>query len=176
MVYWNRYEVGRLRTARAQKPARTQSPKPLMPSQTDNQLNILDNSAQKMTMLNKVHHIAIICSDYQKSKKFYTEVLGLDIIREVYRENRQSYKLDLELNSTYVIELFSFPNPPQRVSRPEATGLRHLAFEVDDLETVIAHLEKFNIEVEPIRIDEFTEKRFTFIADPDNLPIEFYEK
>lgn len=127
-------------------------------------------------MINKVHHIAIICSDYQKSKKFYTEVLGLAIIREVYRENRQSYKLDLELNGTYSIELFSFPDPPQRVSRPEATGLRHLAFEVDDLETVVAHLEKFNIEAEPIRIDEFTDKRFTFIADPDNLPIEFYEK
>ena len=127
-------------------------------------------------MINKVHHIAIICSDYQKSKKFYTEVLGLDIIREVYRENRDSHKLDLELNGTYIIELFSFPDPPQRVSRPEATGLRHLAFEVNDLEKVIAHLEKFKIEVEPIRIDEFTDKRFTFIADPDNLPIEFYEK
>lgn len=127
-------------------------------------------------MLNKIHHIAIICSDYQKSKKFYTEVLGLEIIREVYREDRQSYKLDLALNSTYVIELFSFPNPPQRVSRPEAAGLRHLAFEVEDLEKVIAQLEKFQIEAEPIRIDEFTEKRFTFIAGPDNLPIEFYEK
>lgn len=127
-------------------------------------------------MINKVHHIAIICSDYQKSKKFYTEVLGLKIIREVYRENRDSHKLDLELNGTYIIELFSFPDPPQRVSRPEATGLRHLAFEVDDLEKIITHLEKFKIEAEPIRIDEFTEKRFTFIADPDNLPIEFYEK
>jgi glyoxylase I family protein len=127
-------------------------------------------------MLNKVHHIAIICSDYQKSKRFYTEILRLEVIRELYRENRQSYKLDLELNGTYVIELFSFPNPPQRTSRPEAAGLRHLAFEVNDLEKVIAHLEKFKIEVEPIRIDEFTEKRFTFIADPDNLPIEFYEK
>jgi len=127
-------------------------------------------------MINKVHHIAIICSDYQKSKKFYTEVLGLDIIREVYRENRNSHKLDLALNGTYVVELFSFLNPPQRVSRPEATGLRHLAFEVDDLEKIIANLEKFKIEAEPIRINEFTEKRFTFIADPDNLPIEFYEK
>lgn len=129
----------------------------------------------KITMLNKIYHTAIICSDYQKSKQFYTEVLGLVIIREMYRENRQSHKLDLALNGTYVIELFSFPNPPQRVSRPEAAGLRHLAFEVDDLEKVIAHLEKFQIEAEPIRIDEFTEKRFTFIADPDNLPIEFYE-
>lgn len=127
-------------------------------------------------MINKIHHIAIICSDYQKSKKFYVEVLGLDIIREVYRENRQSHKLDLELNGSYIIELFSFPDPPPRVSRPEAAGLRHLAFEVDDLEKVMAHLEKFNIESEPIRIDEFTEKRFTFIADPDDLPIEFYEK
>ncbi len=127
-------------------------------------------------MINKVHHIAIICSDYQKSKKFYTEVLGLTIIREVYRENRQSFKLDLELNGTYIVELFSFPNPPQRVSRPEALGLRHLAFEVNNLEKVIEHIEKFQIEVEPIRIDELTEKRFTFIADPDNLPIEFYEK
>ncbi len=127
-------------------------------------------------MINKVHHIAIICSDYQKSKKFYTEVLGLEIIREVYRESRQSFKLDLELNGTYVVELFSFPNPPQRVSRPEALGLRHLAFEVDNLEKVVDHLEKFKIEVEPIRIDELTEKRYTFIADPDDLPIEFYEK
>lgn len=127
-------------------------------------------------MINKVHHIAIICSDYQKSKQFYTEVLGLDIIREVYRENRQSYKLDLELKGTFIIELFSFPDPPQRVSTPEAAGLRHLAFEVDNLEAILAHLEKFKIESEPIRIDEFTEKRFTFIADPDNLPIEFYEK
>jgi glyoxylase I family protein len=83
-------------------------------------------------MLNKVHHIAIICSDYQKSKKFYTEVLGLEIIREVYRENRDSYKLDLALDGIFVIEMFSFPDPPQRLSRPEATGLRHLAFEVDD--------------------------------------------
>lgn len=127
-------------------------------------------------MINKVHHIAIICSDYQISKKFYTEVLGLEVIREVYRESRQSFKLDLELNGTYVVELFSFPNPPQRVSRPEALGLRHIAFEVDDLEKVIEHLEKFQIEVEPIRIDELTEKRYTFIADPDDLPIEFYEK
>lgn len=127
-------------------------------------------------MINKVHHIAIICSDYQKSKQFYTEVLGLDIIREVYRENRQSYKLDLELKGTFIIELFSFPDPPQRVSTPEAAGLRHLAFEVDNLEAILAHLEKFKIESEPIRIDEFTAKRFTFIADPDNLPIEFYEK
>ena len=129
-----------------------------------------------MLTLNKIHHIAILCSDYQKSKTFYTEVLGLTIIREIYREERQSYKLDLALNGTYVVELFSFPNPPKRPSRPEAVGLRHLAFEVINLEETIAFLDSKNIESEPIRIDETTEKRFTFIADPDELPIEFYER
>lgn len=127
-------------------------------------------------MLNKVHHIAIICSDYKKSKRFYVEVLGLEIIREIYREERASYKLDLALNGDYIIELFSFPNPPSRPSRPEATGLRHLAFEVDDLDRIVAHLQKNQIEMEAIRTDEFTNKRFLFIADPDQLPIEFYEK
>lgn len=126
-------------------------------------------------MFNKVHHIAIICSDYEVSKKFYTEVLGLNIIREVYREERKSFKLDLALNGEYIIELFSFSNPPKRVSQPEAVGLRHLAFEVEALETVIAHLSKYQIVAEPIRTDEFTGKRFTFISDPDALPIEFYE-
>lgn len=126
-------------------------------------------------MLKKVHHIAIICSDYEKSKHFYTEILGLEIIKEVYRAERQSYKLDLALNGTYVIELFSFPNPPIRVSKPEACGLRHLAFEVLNLEDVIAKLSANKIETEPIRIDEFTQKRFTFLEDPDKLPIELYE-
>ncbi|MDA9555102.1 VOC family protein [Pelobium sp.] len=126
-------------------------------------------------MLHHIHHIAIICSNYEVSKKFYTEILGLDIIEETYRKERESYKLDLALNGNYVIELFSFPNPPARASRPEATGLRHLAFAVNDLEKVIAHLHQHQIEVEPIRIDELTNKRFTFIADPDQLPIEFYE-
>lgn len=126
-------------------------------------------------MLNKVHHIAIICSDYDLSKKFYVEILGLQIIQEVYREERQSYKLDLAIKGNYVVELFSFPNPPKRVSQPEATGLRHLAFEVNKLETVIDHLALHNIIAEPIRIDEYTGKRFTFISDPDKLPIEFYE-
>ena len=126
-------------------------------------------------MFNKMHHIAIICSDYEVSKKFYTEVLGLHIIREVYREERKSFKLDLALNGEYIIELFSFSNPPKRVSQPEAVGLRHLAFEVEALETVIAHLSKYQIVAEPIRTDEFTGKRFTFISDPDALPIEFYE-
>ncbi len=127
-------------------------------------------------MLNKIHHIAIICSDYEVSKTFYTEVLGLTMIKETYRAERLSYKLDLALNGQYTIELFSFPNPPERPSRPESTGLRHLAFEVDDLDAVVANLEQQNIDVEPIRVDEITDKRFTFIADPDRLPIEFYEK
>ncbi|GAB3165013.1 VOC family protein [Telluribacter humicola] len=126
-------------------------------------------------MLSHVHHIAIICSDYARSKAFYTDILGLTIIREVYREARESYKLDLALNGHYIIELFSFPNPPSRPSRPEAAGLRHLAFAVEDLEASIAHLTSKGVESEPIRTDEFTQKRFTFFADPDGLPIEFYE-
>ena len=127
-------------------------------------------------MLNKIHHIAIICSDYNASKKFYINILGLEVINETYRAERASYKLDLALQGNYCLELFSFPNPPKRPSKPEAVGLRHLAFEVDNLEVIINHLNQHNIEVEPIRIDEITNKRFTFTADPDNLPIEFYEK
>ncbi|WP_333694558.1 SMU1112c/YaeR family gloxylase I-like metalloprotein [Flavobacterium sp.] len=126
--------------------------------------------------LNKVHHIAIIASDYEISKKFYNQILGLKIIREVYRKERDSFKLDLALHDHYVIELFSFPNPPKRPSRPEAVGLRHLAFEVDNLDETIVFLNSKGITSEPIRIDEFTGKRFTFIQDPDALPIEFYEK
>jgi glyoxylase I family protein len=129
-----------------------------------------------MLGLNHIHHIAIICSDYQRSKTFYTEVLGLEVIREVYREERQSYKLDLSLKGTYVIELFSFPDPPARVSRPEAAGLRHLAFEVDDLESTINYLKTRQVAAEPVRVDEYTGKKFTFISDPDGLPIEFYER
>lgn len=129
-----------------------------------------------MLKINKVHHIAIIASDYQKSKHFYTEILGLQIVREVYREARDSYKLDLAIGENYVIELFSFPNPPARPSRPEACGLRHLAFEVEDVAAAKQNLESKGIEVEDIRIDEFTGKKFTFFADPDDLPIEFYEQ
>lgn len=128
-----------------------------------------------MIQLKKVHHIAIICSNYEVSKRFYTEFLGLQIIREVYREERDSYKLDLAISDTYIIELFSFPNPPKRVSRPEACGLRHLAFEVEDIEETHNYCISNNIEAEDIRIDEFTNKKFFFINDPDNLPIEFYE-
>ncbi len=127
-------------------------------------------------MLNRVHHISIICSDYEKSKTFYVEILGLEIIRETYREERNSYKLDLSLKGEYVIELFSFPDPPLRVSNPEAAGLRHLAFEVDNLDDVIEILRRKDVTAEPVRIDENTGKRFTFFHDPDNLPIELYEK
>ncbi|WP_047246607.1 SMU1112c/YaeR family gloxylase I-like metalloprotein [Maribacter thermophilus] len=127
-------------------------------------------------MLKDIHHIAIICSNYERSKFFYTQVLQLQIIREVYREERQSYKLDLALNGKYVVELFSFPDPPKRVSRPEALGLRHLAFAVENLVEVMDHCQKQKIPIEPVRIDEATGKKFTFIADPDNLPIEFYEQ
>ncbi|UBM59536.1 VOC family protein [Marinilongibacter aquaticus] len=129
-----------------------------------------------MIGLKSVHHIAIICSDYTKSKHFYTEVLGLEIVREVYREARESYKLDLAIGNQYIIELFSFPAPPKRPSRPEAQGLRHLAFEVDDIEKSIEKLKEKGVETEEIRIDEFTGKRFTFFSDPDELPIELYEK
>ena len=123
----------------------------------------------------KIHHIAIICSDYQVSKRFYTEILGLNIIREVYREERQSYKLDLAIGGDYVIELFSFPNPPKRPSRPESCGLRHLAFSVENVEVKREELLQKGIDCEEIRIDEFTDKKFFFIADPDDLPLEFYE-
>lgn len=129
-----------------------------------------------MLTLNKVHHIAILCSDYEKSKYFYTQILGLTIIREIYREERQSYKLDLALNGSYVVELFSFPNPPQRPSRPEAVGFTPFGFWSYQSRRNDCFLTSKNIESEPIRIDETTEKRFTFIADPDLLPIEFYER
>jgi len=129
-----------------------------------------------MININKIHHIAIICTDYHRSKAFYVDILGLTIIRETYREEKRSHKLDLALNGEYVLELFSFPDPPKRLSRPEASGLRHLAFEVDNVEETARTLSKKGIEVEPIRVDGNTHKKFTFIADPDDLPIEFYEK
>lgn len=122
-----------------------------------------------------MHHIAIICADYAKSKHFYTQILGLNIVSEVYREHRDSYKLDLAINGHYCLELFSFPNPPKRVSRPEACGLRHLAFAVENLDEVLAYLAQHAITAEDIRVDEYTQKRFTFIEDPDHLPIELYE-
>ncbi len=129
-----------------------------------------------MIQINCIHHIAIICSDYQKSKHFYTNVLGFEILNEVYRAERQSYKLDLSVNRMYQIELFSFPNSPVRTSRPEACGLRHLAFEVDSVSETREQLVSQSIDCETIRIDEFTDKAFFFMEDPDGLPIEFYEK
>ena len=129
-----------------------------------------------MLHLNKVHHIAIICSDYQRSLDFYTRVLGLKVLAEHYRAERQSYKTDLGLGDDSVVELFSFVAPPPRVSRPEAAGLRHLAFEVDNIAEALLDLDAMGIEHEEVRIDEFTGKHFVFFQDPDGLPIEMYEK
>lgn len=121
-----------------------------------------------------IHHVAIIASDYARSKHFYTEILGLAVIAEVYRQARDSWKLDLRVGDGVQIELFSFPFSPPRVSRPEACGLRHMAFRVDDIEGAVTHLNDHGVPVEPIRVDEYTGKRFTFFADPDGLPLELY--
>ncbi|MEH2178570.1 SMU1112c/YaeR family gloxylase I-like metalloprotein [Nostoc sp.] len=123
-----------------------------------------------------IHHVAIICSDYDRSKKFYVEVLGFSIIQETFRAARNSYKLDLKVAENTQIELFSFPNPPERPSKPESCGLRHLAFQVDDIEETVFYLKSKGLEVENIRIDEITGKKFTFFKDPDNLPLEIYER
>ena len=128
-----------------------------------------------MLNLRQIHHIAIIASDYARSKAFYCDVLGFSLMSEVYREERDSWKADLALNGNYTIELFSFPNPPARGSRPESCGLRHLAFAVDDIELAIAELNRDGVECEPVRVDPYTDKRFTFFADPDDLPLELYE-
>jgi glyoxylase I family protein len=124
----------------------------------------------------RTHHIAIICSDYERSKRFYTHTLGLEIVSEVYREERNSFKLDLKLPGGTQVELFSFPFPPKRPSYPEACGLRHLAFEVEDIREAVRDLEHQGIVVEPVRVDDLTGKRFTFFADPDGLPLELYER
>lgn len=128
-----------------------------------------------MLKLKGLHHIAIICSDYARSKDFYVRILAFEVIREVYRAERKSYKLDLALQGGYFIELFSFPDPPARVSRPEACGLRHLAFAVDHIEASCTYLSELGVATEPIRIDELTGKKFTFFSDPDGLPIELYQ-
>lgn len=125
--------------------------------------------------IKKVHHIAIIASDYNESKKFYTEILGCEILAEHYREERESYKLDLALNGEYLIELFSFPNPPKRPSYPEACGLRHLAFSVDDIEASLKQLQERGVKTTELRIDEYTNKKMAFFFDPDELPLELYE-
>jgi len=124
----------------------------------------------------RTHHVAIICSNYARSKSFYTQILGLEVVAEVIRPERNSHKLDLRLPDGSQIELFSFPNPPKRTSYPEACGLRHLAFEVPDVDDAVAELQKLGIEVEKVRVDEHTGKRFTFFADPDGLPLELYER
>ena len=129
-----------------------------------------------MLKIEKIHHVAIIASDYEKSKRFYVEVLGFKIVKETYREERNSYKLDLEINGDYQIELFSFKNPPKRVTNPEARGLRHLAFEVKNIDKEVKKLADIGVVCEEIRIDEITGKRFTFFKDPDELPLELYER
>jgi glyoxylase I family protein len=126
-------------------------------------------------LLPAIHHVALICSDYPRSKAFYSEVLGFRIVHEVYREARDSWKLDLEVSPGVQLELFSFPAAPARPSRPEAQGLRHLAFAVPDVDAVVIELNRRGVTTEPVRIDEFTGRRFTFFADPDELPIEIYE-
>ncbi|WP_316798332.1 VOC family protein [Pedobacter frigidisoli] len=126
-------------------------------------------------MFLRIHHLAIICSSYEISKDFYVNKLGFTVVSEAYRAERKSWKLDLAVNGIYQIELFSFENPPARPSRPEAQGLRHLAFEVADIEEEISRLNGHGIITEAIRVDEFTGKRFTFFADPDGLPLELYE-
>jgi glyoxylase I family protein len=126
-------------------------------------------------MIKSIHHIAIIASNYSVSKMFYTEILGFKIVREVYRKERDSYKLDLEVGGKYQIELFSFPSPPPRPSKPEAAGLRHLAFEVSNIQEAIDQLVKKGISCEPVRTDEFTGRKYSFFADPDGLPLELYE-
>jgi glyoxylase I family protein len=125
--------------------------------------------------INKIHHVAIICSNYEISKIFYVDILKFSIITETYRCDRDSYKLDLRVSDRDTIELFSFPFPPQRPSKPEACGLRHLAFEVDNIEENVDYLLNQGIAVEPIRVDEITGKKFTFFKDPDDLPLEIYE-
>lgn len=123
-----------------------------------------------------VHHIAILTDDYEKSKRFYTEVLGFTVIRETYRAERQSYKLDLAVADSYQIELFSFPAFRERGSYPEAKGLRHLAFAVDDVEAAAAELRSKHVPVEAVRVDELTQKRFVFFTDPNGQPLELYER
>lgn len=125
--------------------------------------------------ISRFHHVAIICSNYEQSKHFYVETLGFPIIQETFRAERNSYKLDLQVGDRDRIELFSFPDPPPRPSRPEAQGLRHLAFAVADLDQTVEHLESQGVAVEAIRLDELTGKRFTFFQDPDGLPLELYE-
>lgn len=135
-----------------------------------------ETTPSKPMKLSGLHHVAIICSDYEVSKRFYTEILGFELTSEIYRAEKVSYKADLMLNGHYIIELFSFPDPPARISDPEACGLRHIAFSIHDIKSFIAYLKTINIEVEDVRVDQHTGKQFTFFRDPDGLPIELYEE
>ena len=126
-------------------------------------------------MLQGLHHVALICGDYARSRAFYVDLLGLTVIAETHRAERGSWKLDLAVPGGGQLELFSFPEPPDRPSRPEAKGLRHLAFRVADMDEAVRWLENEGIAVEPVRVDALTGKRFTFFADPDGLPLELYE-
>ncbi|MCX8957745.1 VOC family protein [Erwinia psidii] len=128
-----------------------------------------------MLAIKQIHHIAIIASRYEVSKRFYCDVLGFTLISEVYREARDSWKGDLALHGQYSIELFSFPQPPARVNQPEACGLRHLAFSVADIEAAIQHLTENDVVCEAIRVDPLTGKHYTFFCDPDGLPLELYQ-
>ena len=123
-----------------------------------------------------IHHIAILTDDYETSKHFYTEILGFGIIRETYRKERNSWKLDLAIAGTYQIELFSFPDFRERGSYPESKGLRHLAFAVDNIEEAANHLQSHGVPIEPIRLDELTGKKFVFFTDPNGQPLELYER
>lgn len=125
--------------------------------------------------LSIIHHVALIVSDYEVSKDFYVNKLGFSIVRENFRPERNDWKLDLRVNDTTELEIFGVKNPPARVTEPEAAGLRHLAFYTDDVEAAAAELEAKGIAVEPVRVDEFSNRKFTFFADPDGLPIELHE-
>lgn len=129
-----------------------------------------------MLALQQIHHIAVIGSDYAASKQFYCDILGFTLVGEFYRAERDSWKADLAINDQYTIELFSFPSPPARISHPEACGLRHLAFSVSDIDASIAYLQAAGVVCEPVRIDPYSQSRFTFFSDPDGLPLELYER
>lgn len=128
-----------------------------------------------MLNIKNIHHVAILTDNYEVSKLFYTEVLGFEIVAEVYREERKSWKLDLSVNGKYQIELFSFPDFKERASFPEAKGLRHLAFAVEDVQAAYSYLKSKNVDVQEVRVDEFTGKRFLFFYDPNGQPLELYE-
>ncbi|MEZ4804669.1 MAG: VOC family protein [Bacteroidia bacterium] len=131
---------------------------------------------QSTLKLNQIHHVSIICSDIERSKKFYTDILGLHIMQEIYRSDKDSYKLDFSLNGHFILEMFTFPNSPKRTTQPEACGLRHLAFEVSDIELAVSTLKESGVKTEEIKLDEHTGKHYVFFKDPDELPIELYQK